>query len=180
MSIYTKQEVLKIGMLWHHRWCTRCNLKYKGSTCNWDGMLWLDTHLCDWSHTYATRDALMQLASHIGDVLCDWSQEEATGDAICIWRRNCVTALVASLLRDMPIKIAYIADHLSLISLSPLKYYSTFMQATRYIVIHTRDSNSQHHQRNSYTISWGWYHNTPHSRLSYTCCIFHWVLHRAR
>jgi hypothetical protein len=29
--------------------------------------------------------------------------------------------------------------------------YFTFMQTTRYIVVHTRDSISQHHQRNSYT-----------------------------
>jgi hypothetical protein len=33
--------------------------------------------------------------------------------------------------RDMLIRIAYIADHLGLISLSPLMYYSTFMQATK-------------------------------------------------
>jgi hypothetical protein len=54
----------------------------------------------------------------------------------------------------LPRKV-YIAGHLSLISLSPLMYYFTFMQAIRYIVIHTRDSNSQYHQRNSYTISLG-------------------------
>jgi hypothetical protein len=38
----------------------------------------------------------------------------------------------------MLIRIAYVADHLSLISLSPLMDYFTFMQATRYIVSHTR------------------------------------------
>ena len=54
---------------------------------------------------------------------------------------------------------AYIAGHQGLISLSPLMYYFTSMQATRYIVTHTRDSNSQYHQRNSYTISLGWYLN---------------------
>jgi hypothetical protein len=54
----------------------------------------------------------------------------------------------------LPRKV-YIAGHFGLISLSPLMYYFTFIQATRYIVIHTRDSNSQHHQRNSYTISLG-------------------------
>jgi hypothetical protein len=41
----------------------------------------------------------------------------------------------------LPRKV-YIAGHLGLISLSPLMYYFTFMQATRYIVIHTRDSIS--------------------------------------
>ena len=35
-----------------------------------------------------------------------------------------------------------------------------FTQATRCIVIHTKDSIDQHHQGNSYTISLGWYHNT--------------------
>jgi hypothetical protein len=55
--------VLKIGMQWHHRWCSRCNLKHKGWTCDQDHMLWLKTHICDWSHTYA-------LETH----LCDWSR----------------------------------------------------------------------------------------------------------
>jgi hypothetical protein len=73
----------------------------------------------------------MRLESHIGDVICDWSHKYATRDAICVWRRNCATAPVASLLGDMLIRIAYIADHLGLISLSPLMYYSTFMQATK-------------------------------------------------
>jgi hypothetical protein len=34
----------------------------------------------------------------------------------------------------MLFRIAYIADHLGLISLSPIMFYSTFMQAIRYIV----------------------------------------------
>jgi hypothetical protein len=55
---------------------------------------------------------------------------------------------------SLPRKV-YIAGHLGLISLSPLMYYFTFMQATRYIVVHTRDSISQHYQRNNYTISLG-------------------------
>ena len=97
----------------------------------------------------------MRLESHIGDVIRDWSHKYVTGDAICVWRRNCATAPVASSLGDMLIRIAYIADHLCLISLSPLMYYFTFMQATRYIVIHIRDSISQYHQRNNYTISLG-------------------------
>ena len=53
-----------------------------------------------------------------------------TGDVICVWRRNCVTVPVASSLRNMLIRVAYIADHLDLISLSLLIYYFTFMQAT--------------------------------------------------
>jgi hypothetical protein len=53
----------------------------------------------------------------------------------------------------------YIAGHLGLIYLSPLMYYFILMQVTRYIVIHTRDSINQYHQRNNYTISLGWYHN---------------------
>jgi hypothetical protein len=73
----------------------------------------------------------MRLESHIGDVICDWSHKYATGDAICVRRRNYATALVASLLGDMLIRIAYIADHLGLISLSPLMYNSTCMQATK-------------------------------------------------
>jgi hypothetical protein len=73
----------------------------------------------------------MRLESHIGDVICDWSHKYVTGDAICDQRRNYVTALVASSLGDMLIRIAYIADHLGLISLSPLMYYFTFMQATK-------------------------------------------------
>ena len=70
---------------------------------------------CDWSHTYASRDAL----------------EYVTRDAIWVWRRNCTTAPVASLLGNMLIRIAYIAAHLGLTSLSPLVYYSTLMQATK-------------------------------------------------
>ena len=73
----------------------------------------------------------MRLESHMSDVICDWSHKYVTGDAICDQSRNYATALVASLLRDMLIRIAYIADHLGLISLSPLMYYSTFMQATK-------------------------------------------------
>jgi hypothetical protein len=73
----------------------------------------------------------MRLESHIGDVICDWSHKYVTGDAICAQNRNYATAPVASSLGDMLIRIAYIADHLGLISLSPLMYYSTFMQATK-------------------------------------------------
>jgi len=72
----------------------------------------------------------MQLESHIGDVICDWSRKYVTGDVIYAQSCNCVTALVASSPGDMLIRIAYIADHLGLISLSPLMYYFTFMQAT--------------------------------------------------
>jgi hypothetical protein len=54
----------------------------------------------------------------------------ATRDAICDQRRNYATALVAISLGDMLIRIAYIADHLGLISLSLLMYYFTFIQAT--------------------------------------------------
>jgi hypothetical protein len=43
---------------------------------------------------------------------------------------------------SLPRKV-YIAGHLGLISLSPLMYYFTFMQATRYIVVHTRYSIDQ-------------------------------------
>jgi hypothetical protein len=69
-----------------------------------------------------------------------------TGDAICAQNRNYVTALVTSLLGDMLIRIAYIAGHLGLISLSPLMYYSTFMQATL-IHLHnkTRSALVAHH-----------------------------------
>jgi hypothetical protein len=73
----------------------------------------------------------MRLESHIGDIICDWSCKYVTGDAIYVWRRNHATALVASSLGDMLIRIAYIAGHLGLISLSPLMYYFTFMQATK-------------------------------------------------
>jgi hypothetical protein len=79
-----------------------------------------------------------------------------------IVRRYCLPILFAKqpILFDgchhlpLPRKV-YMAGHFGLISLFPLMYYSTFMQATRYKVIHTRDSNSQYHQRNSYTISLG-------------------------
>jgi hypothetical protein len=47
--------LLKIVMLWHHRWCSRCNSKHKGSTCDQDHifvtintLMWPDTYLCDW------------------------------------------------------------------------------------------------------------------------------------
>jgi hypothetical protein len=73
----------------------------------------------------------MQLELHIGDVICDWSHKYMTGDAICAQRRNYATGLVASLSGDMLIRIAYIAYHLGLISLSPLMYYSTSMQASK-------------------------------------------------
>ena len=62
-----------------------------------------------------TRVILMRLLSHIGDVIRDWSHKYVTGDAICVWRRNCATAPVASSLGDMLIRLAYIADHLGLI-----------------------------------------------------------------
>jgi hypothetical protein len=105
-----------------------------------------ETHLCDQRHTYATRDTLMRLESHIGDVICDWSHKYVTEEAICVWSRNCATAPVASSPGDMLIRIAYIADHLGLISLSPLMYYFTFMQATL-IHLHnkTRSALVTHH-----------------------------------
>jgi hypothetical protein len=69
-----------------------------------------------------------------------------TGDAICAQRRNYATGLVASSSGDMLIRIAYIAGHLGLISLSPLMYYFTFMQATL-IHLHnkTRSALGTHH-----------------------------------
>ena len=76
------RAMLKIGMLCHHRWCSRCNLKYKGSTCDQDHMLWLQMHICDWTCTYVTRDAHLWLELHIGDVICDWSHKCVTGVAI--------------------------------------------------------------------------------------------------
>ena len=93
--------LLKIGMLWHHRWCSRRNLQHKGSTCDQDHILWLETHSCDWSHTCATADSLMQPVSHIGNVI-------VTGGAICVYRHNCAITPVASSLRDMLIRIVYI------------------------------------------------------------------------
>jgi hypothetical protein len=138
--------VLKNSMLWHHRWCSGCNLKHKGSACDQDHMLWLQTHLCDYRHTYVTRDTLMQLDFHIGDVICDWSHEYVNGGTICVWRCNCATAPDASSLGDMPIRIAYVAGHFDLFSLSPLMYYFTFMQATL-IHLHnkTRSTLVTHH-----------------------------------
>jgi hypothetical protein len=62
----------------------------------------------------------MRLESHIGDVICHWSHKYVTGDAICAQRRDYATSPVASSLGDMLIRIAYIADHLGLISLSPI------------------------------------------------------------
>jgi hypothetical protein len=93
-----------------------------------------------------SRDTHMRLRSHIGDIICDWSHKYVTGDAICAQNRNYVTALVTSLLGDMLIRIAYIAGHLGLISLSPLMYYFTFMQATL-IHLHnkTRSALVAHH-----------------------------------
>jgi hypothetical protein len=49
---------LKIGLLWHHRWCSRCNLKYNESTC-------------DWRHMSVSGDILLPLELHISDVHCD-------------------------------------------------------------------------------------------------------------
>jgi hypothetical protein len=88
----------------------------------------------------------MRLESHIGDVICERSHKHVTGDATCAQRRNYATALVAISLGDMLIRIAYIADHLGLISLSPLMYYSTLMQATL-IHLHnkTRSALVTHH-----------------------------------
>jgi hypothetical protein len=63
---------------------------------------------------------------------------------------------IVRLCRRLPLpRKVYIAGHSGLIPLFPLMYYFTFMQTTRYIVIHTRDSISQYHQRNNYTISLG-------------------------
>jgi hypothetical protein len=124
----------------------RCHLKHKGSTCDQDHMLWLETHKRDWSHAYATRDTLMRLQLHIGDVTCDWSHKYVTEDAICAQRCNRATALAASSLRDMLVRTAYIADDLGLIPLSPTMYYFTFMQATL-IHLHnkTRSALVSHH-----------------------------------
>jgi hypothetical protein len=123
-----------ISMLWQHRWCSRCNLKRKWSTCVWDP-------------TYATGVAYCW---------CHWWLEAQTHDG----GHNCTTKDLQFHQGNMPMRMAYIADHLGLISLSPLAYYFIFMQATRYRVIHTRDSINQHHLRNSYTISLGWYYNS--------------------
>ena len=101
---------------------------------------------CDWRRTYVTGVTLIRLETHIGDVICDWSHKYVTGDAICAQRRNCATALVASSLGGMLIRIAYIADHLGLIFLSPLMYYFTLIQATL-IHLHnkTRSALVTHH-----------------------------------
>jgi hypothetical protein len=116
---------------------------------------------CDWRSTYVTAVTLMQLQTHLCDVCRILVMSFITGDAICGQRRNCMAATVTSSLGDVLIRIAYIADHLGLESVFPLMYYFILMQATRYTFIHTRDSIDQHHQRNSYTVSLGWYHNTP-------------------
>ena len=48
-------------------------------------MLWLESHICDWSHASVTGITLMQLESRI----CDWGHAYATGVAhqwlICDW-----------------------------------------------------------------------------------------------
>jgi hypothetical protein len=107
---------------------------------------------CDWRRTSVTPVTLMRpethlyVESHIGDVICDWSHKYVTGVAICVWSHNCATAPVTSPLGNMLIRIAYIADHLGLISLSPLMYYFTFLQATL-IHLHnkTRSAVVTHH-----------------------------------
>ena len=101
---------------------------------------------CDWRHTYVLGITLMQLESHIGDVICDWSHKYVTGDAICAQRRDHATAPAASSLGDMLVRTAYIADDLGLIPLSPIMYYFTFMQATL-IHLHnkTRSALVTHH-----------------------------------
>jgi hypothetical protein len=85
---------------------------------------------CDWRRTYVTGVTLMQPETHI----CDWSHilvmSFVTGVANTWLETQYATALAASSLGDMLIRIAYIADHLGLISISPLMYYFTFTQAT--------------------------------------------------
>jgi hypothetical protein len=112
--------MLTIGMLWHHKWCSRCNLKHKGSICDRDQMLWLQTHhlwlgthICDWSHTYAYRVAYWY-------AICDCSHKNMTGSASGGLGCNCATKEPQVHKRNMLIRIAYIANHLGLISLFPL------------------------------------------------------------
>jgi hypothetical protein len=52
-------------------------------------------------------------------------------------------------------RIVYIESQFDLTPFPLLMCYFTFMQVTRLIVIHTRDSIEQYYQRNSYTISLG-------------------------
>jgi hypothetical protein len=124
----------------------------QGSACDQDHLLWLETH----AYNGIMGDTHLGLELHV-DVVCDW-------DAMCIESCNWATAPVTNLLEleNMLIIGEYAAKHLVLISLSHLMYYSTFIQASRYMVIHSTNSNHQHHQRHSWAIGLGWYHSRHH------------------
>jgi hypothetical protein len=108
--------LLRIGMLQHHRWCSRCNLKHKGSTCDQDLMLWLQTHICDWRCTSTTAVAYWW---------CHLWLESPMHDLGAFYNGK-----VTSPPEEHAHRIAYLADHFVSDSLSPLMYHCTFIQAT--------------------------------------------------
>jgi hypothetical protein len=101
---------------------------------------------CDCQCTCVTGVTLMQLDSHIGDVICDSSHKYVTRVAIRIQSRNCATAPVASSLNNMLNRIAYMSGHLSLIPSFALMYYFTSIQVTStHLHNETRSALVTHH-----------------------------------
>ena len=118
---------------------------------------------CDWRHTKVTGVALMWPESH----LCGWSRILVTSFVTGVTNTWPETQLCNCSSRKSTRGHA----HQNSIYSRPfgsdfsfpshvLLYFYASNQAARYIVTHTRDNNSRHHQGNSYTISLGWYHNT--------------------
>ena len=149
-------------MLWHHWWCSKVQSQaqrvhmWPGShVVTGDALMWLESHLCDQRHTYSTGVAYWWCHLWLESQIRDWRRNMRPETQLCDCSSRKFTRGHA---HQNSIYSRPFGSDFSFPSHVPLYFYAS-MQATRYIVIHTRDSISQYHQRNNYTISLGWYHN---------------------
>jgi hypothetical protein len=161
--------VLKIGMLWHHRWCSklrsqaqRVNMWPGSHVLTGDALMWLESHLCDQRRTYATGVAYWWHHLWLELQIRDWRRNIRLETQSC----DCSSCkFTRGHAHQNSIYSRPFGSDFSFPSHVLLYFYAS-NQATRYIVTHTRDSNSQHHQRNNHTISLGWYHNSEKAEKS--------------
>jgi hypothetical protein len=82
--------VLKIGMLWHHRWCSkvqsqaqRVNMWPGSHIVTGDALMWLESHLCGQRHTYATGVAYWWCHLWLELQIRDWRRNMQPESQLC-------------------------------------------------------------------------------------------------
>jgi hypothetical protein len=82
--------VLKIGMLWHHWWCSkvqsqaqRVNMWPGSHVVTGDALMWLESHLCDQRHTYATGVAYWWCHLWLESQIRDWRRNMRPESQLC-------------------------------------------------------------------------------------------------